>query len=129
MWRWGQVSISSTFYEQLLLEQILKVQKTARGLNCIFALLGSAWLKKAARKTLMKLTPGYGLDPATKTKEWMMEFKNAMEMCNKRRNLAILKRVYRVSRATFIFIIWFKPSTYLVCYNWDSWNRATFWVD
>jgi len=45
------VSISSTFYEQLLRTQIPKVQK-----DVFFVLTGSA-NAKAARETLMKLTP------------------------------------------------------------------------
>jgi len=44
-----QVSISSTFYEQLLCSQILKVEKRYRQLDWIFTLLWS-WRVKAAHK-------------------------------------------------------------------------------
>jgi hypothetical protein len=49
-----QVSISSTFYEQLLHMQIPKVQKGTDDFTFFFAYLGSACVK-AAPKTLMKL--------------------------------------------------------------------------
>jgi hypothetical protein len=48
------VSISSIFYEQLLLPQIPKAQKNSQA---FFALLGSASIK-ALSKMLVKLTPG-----------------------------------------------------------------------
>ncbi len=53
-----QVSISSTFYTQLLLlhVQIPKVQKKAGSLTVFLFLLGSAFIK-AAHKTLVKSTP------------------------------------------------------------------------
>jgi len=51
------VSISSTFYVQLLRTQIPKVQKDTDDLTVFFTLLGFM-SKKAARKTLVKLTPG-----------------------------------------------------------------------
>ena len=49
-------SISSTFYKQLLLDQILKAQKDGQVVS-LFVLLGSARVK-AVHETLMKLTPG-----------------------------------------------------------------------
>ncbi len=52
-----QVSISSTFYEQLLRTQIPKVQKRHSHHQDLFALLVSGHVN-AAHKTLMKLTPG-----------------------------------------------------------------------
>jgi len=52
----NQGSISSTFYEQLLLAQIPKAQKKTYNLTVFFVLLGSA-LKKAAYRMLIKLTP------------------------------------------------------------------------
>ncbi len=52
-----QESISSTFYEQLLRAQILKVQKKTDKLNGFFYLLGFV-RSKAPCRTLMKLTPG-----------------------------------------------------------------------
>ena len=51
-----QVSISSTFYTQLLHVQIPKVQKKAGSLTVFLFLLGSAFIK-AAHKTLVKSTP------------------------------------------------------------------------
>ncbi len=53
-WNQPQVSISSTFYEQLLCMQIPKAQKKTGN---FFALWGSLLLK-AAHRTLMKLAPG-----------------------------------------------------------------------
>ena len=50
------VSISSMFYEQLLRSQVPKVQKTCVKSSSFFALLGSGSVK-AARRTLLKLTP------------------------------------------------------------------------
>jgi hypothetical protein len=50
------MSISSTFYKQLLRMQILKAQKDGQ-LDCLFVLLRSAHVK-AASKMLMKLTQG-----------------------------------------------------------------------
>jgi hypothetical protein len=52
-----QVSISPTFYEQLLCSQIPKAQKKLLNLTVFIALLGSVRVK-AARRTLVKLTPG-----------------------------------------------------------------------
>jgi len=49
--------ISPTFYEQLLLEEIPKVQKRQSNNQYYFALLGSVHAK-AATKTLVKLTHG-----------------------------------------------------------------------
>ncbi len=51
-----QVSISSTFYEQLWPTQIPKVQKKTVKLSIFWALSGSTNVK-AARRTLIKLTP------------------------------------------------------------------------
>jgi len=50
------VSISSTFYKQILLVQISKGQKNIQDVS-LFSLLGSV-SAKAGRRTLMKLTPG-----------------------------------------------------------------------
>jgi hypothetical protein len=50
------VSNSSTLYEQLLVAQIPKAQKTVK-FSVFFELLGSVQAK-AAHITLMKLTPG-----------------------------------------------------------------------
>ena len=49
------MSISSTFYEQLLRPQILKVHKKTVKSSSFFALSGSVWVK-GAHRTLMKLT-------------------------------------------------------------------------
>lgn len=60
------VSISSTFYQQLLRAQIPNAQKDWK-LYCLFALLGSARVKAASR-TLVKLIPWEGLfSTGTKT--------------------------------------------------------------
>jgi len=50
-------TISSTFYTQLLPVQIPKAQKDTDDMPVFFVLLGSA-REKAARKMLMKSTPG-----------------------------------------------------------------------
>ena len=52
------MSISPTFYKQLLRSQRSRKRKKQLNLTVFFALLGSARLK-AARKTLVKLTPGH----------------------------------------------------------------------
>ncbi len=52
----AQVSISSTFYEQLLREKIPKEQKKTVSLTVFFTLLESAPVK-AVLKMLMKSTP------------------------------------------------------------------------
>jgi len=51
-----QVSISSTFYVQLLRMQIPNAQKRQSSQQCRLALLGPTGIK-AVRRTLMKLTP------------------------------------------------------------------------
>ncbi len=62
-----QVSISPTFFKQLLLRaQIPKVQKDTYALGLSFVLLGSE-LVKAASKTLVKLTPEIRTTPDTST--------------------------------------------------------------
>ncbi len=55
---YSQVSISSTFYDQLLHAQILKAQKRQPSCQSFFVLLGSAHVK-AGCITLMKLSPVY----------------------------------------------------------------------
>jgi len=55
-WNQPQGSISSMFYEQLLRTQIPKAENFTGNMTVIFALLGSAHVK-AARRSLMKLTP------------------------------------------------------------------------
>ena len=55
-----QTSISPTFYEQLLCLQIPKAQKKRVKLSSVIVFLGSLKVK-AARRTLVKLTPGYWL--------------------------------------------------------------------
>jgi hypothetical protein len=52
----GRGLISSMFYKQLLRSQIQHAQKRQSCHHCLFAPLGSA-KAKAARRTLMKLTP------------------------------------------------------------------------
>ncbi len=52
-----QVSISSTFYEQLLCVYVPKAQKDTDHLTVFFTHLGSE-SRKAVTKRLMKLTPG-----------------------------------------------------------------------
>ena len=52
----AQVSISSTFSNQLLRMQIVEVQKNTVKLSVFFVLFGSVHVR-AARGTLMKLTP------------------------------------------------------------------------
>jgi hypothetical protein len=52
-----QVSISSTFYAQLLCAKIPKSAKKTDNLSIFFALLESLFVK-AASKMLMKFTPG-----------------------------------------------------------------------
>ena len=54
-WNWPLVSISSTFYEQLLCLQIPKAQKKTVKSSSFFALLGSLSVK-SDRRTLVKLT-------------------------------------------------------------------------
>ena len=54
----NQVSISPTFYQQLLRVQIPKAQKKTVKLSSFFALLGSSRVKAACR-TLVKLTPSF----------------------------------------------------------------------
>jgi len=53
------VSISPTFYKQLLLAKIPKAKKKTVKLSSFIALLGSARVK-ATRRTLVKLTQGFG---------------------------------------------------------------------
>ncbi len=52
----GLPSISSMFYKQLIRSQILNAPKRKSSWQCCLALLGPTSVK-AARKTLMKLTP------------------------------------------------------------------------
>jgi len=59
VWTQYQVSISQSFYEQLMRAKIPKAQKKQSSHQCLFSLLGSSQ-EKAVHKKLMKLTPERG---------------------------------------------------------------------
>jgi len=68
------MSISSTFYEQLLHAQIPKAQKKTDNLTVFFALSGSVCVK-AAHRMLIKLTPISAIPVSTGTVIKVKKFK------------------------------------------------------
>ena len=91
-----QGSISQTFYKQLSRVQIPKSAKKLLNLNVFSALLGSARVK-AARRMLLKLTPGgkiitnllCGTSCKEKTLPYLLSFADSTSLiCDRARNPA-----------------------------------------